>query len=318
MEILRTPDACFENLHDYPFEPHYVKVPDQEGGQLRIHFVDEGPRDAQPVVLLHGNPTWSYLYRKLIPRLSRAGHRVIAPDLVGLGRSDKPARLEDYSVARHCAWMRAALIDGLGLRDIHLVLHDWGGIVGLRILGEHPERIASVVISNTGLPLRDPSEPLPEDADVPKGPLAGFQKMVREAPRWEPWNMIQSGTLACLPPEVVAGYRAPYPEDRHAIGSRAFTQLLPTTATNPQYPDNWKAWQVVRRFERPFLTLYSDRDIVAPRGWRQFVEHVPGAAGQPHRVLEGGGHFLQEDVGPAYCEAVAEFLGRVAARRARP
>jgi len=308
VDVLRTPDECFANLFEYPFEPHYVEIPDGDGGSLRVHTVDEGPADAAPVVFLHGNPTWSYLWRNIIPPTLATGCRVLAPDLVGLGRSDKPSRMEDYSVARHVEWMQAALVDGLDLRNITFVLHDWGGIVGLRILGNHPERVSRVVISNTGLPVRDPVEPLPEDADTPKGPLVGFQKMVREAPRWELWNMIQQTTLRELPEEVLAAYRAPYPEDAYAVGSRAFTQLLPTTATNPQYPANWEAWQTVQRFEGPFLTLYSDQDIVAPNGHAQFTGSVPGAQGQPHTILEGGGHFLQEDVGPQYAEVLVRFL----------
>jgi haloalkane dehalogenase len=308
VEILRTPDSCFANLRDYAFEPHYVEIPDLAGGTLRIHYVDEGPRDADPVVMLHGNPTWSYLWRSIIPPVAAQGWRVIAPDLVGLGRSDKPTEMADYSVARHVEWMRSALIDTLGLQRISFVLHDWGGIIGLRILGEHPDRIARVVISNTGLPLRDPAEPMPPDADEPKGRLAAFQKMVREAPRWEPWNMIQATSPTQLPDEVIAAYRAPYPEDRYTIGSRAFTQLLPTTADNPQYPANWEAWQVVQKFQNPFLTLYSDQDVVAPHGHRQFRDAVPGAKEQPHTILKGGGHFLQEDVGDEYADVLVRFL----------
>ena len=309
MQTLRTPDARFEALDDYPFEPNYVEIPDLDGGTLRVHYVDEGPRTAAPVVMLHGNPSWSYLWRKIIPPVVAQGWRVIAPDLVGLGRSDKPTEMADYSVARHVEWMRAALIDKLRLHDIHFVLHDWGGIVGLQILGQHPDRVASVVISNTGLPIRDPEEPLPLDADEPKGNLVAFQKMAREAPRWEPWNLIPATCVTDMPASVVAAYRAPFPDEPYTIGSRAFTQLLPTTATNPQYPANWDAWQTLQSFERPFLTLYSDKDAVAPNGHMQFREAVPGARGQAHTILEGGGHFLQEDVSPDYAAALVKFLG---------
>jgi len=308
LDYLRTPDSRFEKLHDYPFEPHYVEVPDLDGGTLRVHYVDEGPVDADPVVMLHGNPTWSYLWRKIIPKIATSGWRVIAPDLVGLGRSDKPTEMSDYSVARHVEWMRSALIDALELKKITFVLHDWGGIIGLRILGQHPDRIARVVISNTGLPLRDPAEPMPPDADEPKGHLAAFQKTVREAPRWEPWNVIQATSPSELSEEVISAYRAPYPEDHYTIGSRAFTQLLPTTASNPQYPANWEAWQVVQKFEGPFLTLYSDKDVVAPNGHLQFRDTVPGAKTQPHTILKGGGHFLQEDVADEYAEVLVGFL----------
>lgn len=251
MKILRTPDACFDNLVGYPFEPHYLEISDGEGqdGTLRVHYVDEGPRDAAPVVFLHGNPTWSYLLRKIIVPIVATGHRTIALDLVGTGRSDKPSEMKDYTVARHVEWIRAAIVDALDLHDVSFVLHDWGGIIGLRILGEHPDRIARVCISNTALPVRDPAEPLPPGPHPPSGPLAGFQKMVREAPSWPHWEMLRALTIADLPQEVVDGFHAPYPEPKYLVGNRQFTQLLPTTPDNPMYPANWEAWQVVQHGE---------------------------------------------------------------------
>jgi haloalkane dehalogenase len=308
VKILSTPPGATAGLADYPFASHYVTVPDGAGGRLRVHYVDEGPRSGRPVVFLHGNPSWSFLWRKQIAAVAAAGYRAIAPDLVGLGLSDKPCELADYTVARHVAWTRAALVEALDLRDFVFVLHDWGGIIGLRILAEHPDRVAGVVISNTGLPERDPGEPLPPGPIEASGPFAGFQKMAREAPLWEPWRLLEGMMVTPVRDEVRAGYRAPYPEPALTIGSRAFTQLLPTRPDNPMLPDNWRAWQVLERWGRPFLTLYSDKDIVAPTGWQTLVARVPGAKGQPHEILEGGGHFLQEDVPDEYNRALLAWL----------
>lgn len=305
MEILRTPAAA-AGLADFPFAPRWAAV----GDGLRLHYVDEGPRDAPPVVFVHGNPSWAYIWRRQIAAAAAAGWRAVAVDLIGMGLSDKPSRIEDYTVARHVEWTRAALVDVLGLDRMRLVLHDWGGIIGLRVLAAHPERVAGVAISNTGLPERDPAEPLPPGPHEPRGPFAAFQRMAREAERWEPWTMLEGVMVTPVDPAVRRGYQAPYPEPALTVGSRAFTQLLPTRPDNPMLPDNWHAWRVLERFERPFVTLYSDRDIVAPRGWQAFVERVPGARGQPHAVLAGGGHFLQEDLPAAYTAALLAWLGR--------
>jgi len=308
MRILTTPLGATAELADYPFSSHYLSVPDGDGGRLRIHYLDEGPKTGKPVVFLHGNPSWSYIWRKQIPAVVAEGFRAIAPDLVGMGLSEKPSELGDYSVAHHVRWMRSALIESLGLRDIVFVLHDWGGIIGLRLVAEYPERIAGVAISNTGLPERDPSEPLPPGPLEASGPFADFQRGAREAPVWEPWNMLPMCMATPASEEVCAGYRAPYPDPSLTIGSRAFTQLLPTRPDNPMLPDNWKAWKVLERFEAPFVTLYSDKDLVAPNGWKGFVERVPGAKGQPHEILAGGGHFLQEDLPEAYTAALVAWL----------
>jgi len=311
MELLSSPPDAAAHLADFPFAPHWVSIADGEGGTLRVHYVDEGPRDGRAVVFLHGNPSWAYIWRHQIAAVAGLGRRAVALDLVGMGLSDKPSRLEDYSVTRHVAWTTAAL-DALGLGDFVFVLHDWGGIIGLRILAGEPTRVAGVVISNTGLPARDPSLPLPPGPLEARGPFAEFQKMAREAPRWEPWTFLPMCMATPPRDEVVAGYHAPYPDAALTIGSRAFTQLLPTRPDNPMLPDNWRAWQVLERYQRPFLTLYSDRDIVAPSGWQALVARIPGAAGQPHQVLTGGGHFLQEDLPEAYTQALTTWLREVA------
>lgn len=308
MQMIRTPDERFSNLPDYPFEPHYAEIPDLEGGTLRMHYVDEGPRDAKPVVFIHGNPSWSFIWRKMIPSVVDAGYRAIAVDLIGMGRSDKPTKMEDFSVARHVEWTRSALADALDLRDITLVLHDWGGIVGLRFLHHHPDRVARVCLTNSGLFLRDPSEPMPEKIE-PSGPFADFQKMVRETPDWPHWEMLR--LMLCVnevPQEVVDAYHAPYPTPDFLCGNRQFTQMLVTTPNNPQLPDNWEAWQTVKRFDRPMLTIFSEQDMVTKGSEKRFIKEVPGCREQPHVMLEGAGHFLQEDLPETWLEHFLPWL----------
>ena len=308
MKTLQTPDMCFVDLHEYPFAPNFAEVPDLEGGSLRVHYVDEGPRDAHPVVFIHGNPSWSYAWRNVIPVIAAAGYRAIALDLVGLGRSDKPTEMSDYTVARHVEWIRSALIDVLDLKNFTLVLQDWGGIIGLRTLAAHPDRVARVCLANSGMFLRDPAKPIEPEELEPNGPFAAFQKMVRETPDWPHWETVRAMTLSDLPEETVAGYRAPYPEAKYLTGNRQFTQMLATTADNPQLVDNWEAWQVIQKFERPFVTIFTDQDQISAQGYKPFVQHVAGAQGQPHQIIKGGSHFFQEDVLDEFNEALMTWL----------
>jgi haloalkane dehalogenase len=308
LKTLRTPDSRFDNLHEYAFEPHYAEIPDLDGGTLRVHYVDEGPADGAPVVFIHGNPSWSYGWRNVVPAVAKAGYRAIAVDLVGLGRSDKPSEMSDYTIARHVEWMRSALIDVLDLRGLTLVLQDWGGTVGLRILAAHSDRIARVCLANTGMFLRDPAKPITPEELVPSGPFAAFQKMVRETPNWEHWNVVRSLVLSDMPQEVVDGYHAPYPDEQSLVGNRQFTQMLATTADNPQLPANWEAWQEIQKFEKPFVTIYTDKDQLTATGYKPFVAKVPGAKGQPHKIIEGGSHFFQEDVLEEFNEALIAWL----------
>ncbi len=311
MRILHSPDDAIDGLGGYPAERRLVEIPSGDGQRLRVHLVDANPVGSSPapvVVMLHGNPSWSYLWRHQVGPLVEAGYRVIAPDLVGMGMSDKPAELDDYTVARHVEWMRALLVDELALSDVDFVLHDWGGIIGMRLAAENPGLVNRMVISNTGLPDRDPAEPLPSNIEA-TGPFADFQRMAREAPVWEPWAMLPMTMVTEAPSEVVEGYRAPYPDPSLTIGSRAFTQLLPTRPDNPMYPANHEAWKVLEQWTKPVLTIFSDQDIVAPEGWKPIVGRIPGADGQPHVILEGGGHFLQEDIPEAYNEALLAWLG---------
>lgn len=298
MKILRTPDERFANLPGYPFAPHYLNVPDGEGGALRVHYVDEGPSTARPVLLLHGEPSWSYLYRKMIPIIAGAGHRVIAPDLVGFGKSDKPADRADYTFQRHVDWMTSVL-EQLDLREITLFGQDWGALIGLRLVAEHPDRFARVIIGNGGLPTGD-------------GPVSEaflrWQTFSQTSPTFDIGRIIQGGTVTTLPDEVVAAYDAPFPDDSYKAGARAFPSLVPTSPDDPAAPANRKAWEVLGRWEKPFLTTFSDSDPITRGGERVLQARIPGAKGQPHTTIAGAGHFLQEDKGEELARVIVEFI----------
>ena len=299
MDALRTPDERFADLPGFPFAPHYVEVADGEGGSLRVHHLDEGPAGAPVVLLLHGEPSWSYLYRTMIPVLADAGLRCIAPDLVGFGRSDKPTRQSDYSYARHVEWMREALFDHLDLTGVTLVGQDWGGLIGLRLVAEHPDRFARVVAANTGLPTGD--RPL-TDA------FLAWQKFSQESPSFPIGRIIAGGCAVTPTDEVVAAYDAPFPDDAYTAGARIFPSLVPTSPADPAAAANEAAWAVLAAFEKPFLTAFSDGDPITGGGHAIFQRTVPGAQGQPHTTIEGGGHFLQEDRGPELARVVADFV----------
>lgn len=305
---LRTPDSCFENLADYPFAAKYVDVSCDDGASLRMGYVDEGPRLGPPVVMVHGNPTWSYMWRKLIPVLTKNGYRAIAIDLIGMGRSDKPSKMNDYSVAKHEAWVAEALFDKLGLTDAHFILHDWGGIIGLRAIANNQGRVSSVIFSNTGFPVRDPTEPITQMARDGAQKLRFFQLYVRFRKNWQHWKTLSRLTLAEMPKEVIAGFAAPYPDKRYLTGNRQFTQLLPTRNDNPMLTENWHALQKLRKFEKPFLTLYSDQDQVAPKGFNSVRPIIPGTRNYEPIILKGGSHFLLEDVPEDYAREVITFL----------
>lgn len=311
MNRLRTPDACFENLADFPFAANYVDVSDHEGGCLRLAYVDEGPRDGQPVVMIHGNPTWSYMWRKLIPVLAANGFRAIAIDLIGMGRSDKPTQMSDYTIARHEAWAREALFEKLQLTDAHFILHDWGGIIGLRAIADHQDRVASVIMSNTGFPVRDPNEPITKMARKGAAMLRRFQLYIRFRKNWQHWKTLSRITLKDMPAEDVASFAAPYPDKRYLVGNRQFTQMLPTRNDNPMLVENWHALQKLKSFEQPFQAIYSDKDQVSPKGFHSVRPAIPGTRDYEPIILKGGSHFLLEDVPEAYAREVIAFLENI-------
>jgi haloalkane dehalogenase len=293
MDILRTPDERFANLPGYPFTPHYVEV-----DTLRIHYVDEGPPHAAPVLLLHGEPSWSYLYRKMIPLLTAAGHRVVAPDLVGFGRSDKPTQRQDYTYQRHVDWVRS-LLEQLNLRHITLVGQDWGGLIGLRLAAEHSDRFARIVAANTFLPT----------GDVPAGDaFLAWQRYSQETPDFHVGGIVRGGCVTDLTPEIIAAYNAPFPDDRYKAGARQFPILVPTSPDDPAAGPNRKAWDVLRRWQKPFLTAFSDSDPITHGADRVLQEAIPGATGPRHTTISGAGHFLQEDKGEDLARVIIEFL----------
>ena len=295
MKVLRTPDERFDDLPAFPWTPSYAETSDG----LRMAYLDEGA--GQTVLLLHGEPSWSYLYRKMIPVLLDAGYRVVAPDLIGFGRSDKPAEQEDYTYARHVEWVRSLLFDRLDLTDIVLVCQDWGGLIGLRLVAEHPERFAAVVAANTGLP--DGTRRLPDA-------WWQFHDFVQRTPDLPISFLVRAACLDGLTDEEAAAYDAPFPDASYKNGARAFPGLIPQTEDNPATPDNQRAWQVLETWDKPFLCAFSDGDPITSGGERVLMERIPGAKNQPHTTIRGGGHFLQEDRGAELASVVVDWLRR--------
>jgi haloalkane dehalogenase len=293
MDILRTPDDRFHDLPGYGFAPHYLDV-----GGLRVHYLDEGPRDAAPVLLLHGEPSWSYLYRKMVAPIVAAGHRVIAPDLVGFGRSDKPARREDYSYQSHVDWLTGVLV-GLDLQRITLFCQDWGGLLGLRLVAENEGRFARVVASNTYLPTGDER--------VGEAFLA-WQKFSQEVPVFPVGRIVASGCAKPVGDDVARAYDAPFPDESYKAGARQFPLLVPTRPDDPASAANRAAWEVLGRWEKPFLTAFGDSDPITRGGDKRLQERIPGARGQAHVTVKGGGHFVQEDCGEELAGIVVGFI----------
>lgn len=298
MEVLRTPESQFENLPDFEYPPHYLQVDDFEGGELRMHYLDEGPKDGPVVLLMHGEPSWCYLYRKMIPIITAAGYRAVAPDLIGFGRSDKPADRKDYTYARHMGWMQSFL-DQLDLQDIHLVCQDWGGLLGLRLVGENPGRFASVVAANTFLPTGD--------TDLGEA-FKKWRQFSQETPQFHVAGVIKGGTVTPLPQEVIDAYNAPFPDESYKEGARQFPMLVPASPDDPAAEPNRSAWKVLSQWQKPFLTAFSDSDPVTKGADRYFQKFVPGARGLDHVTIRNGGHFLQEDQGEVLAEVVVRFL----------
>lgn len=290
--VLRTPDSRFERLPGYPFAPHYAGI-----GGLRLHYVDEGDPKAPPVLMLHGEPTWSYLYRKMIPVFVQAGYRALAPDLIGFGKSDKPAAVGDYSYQRHVDWLRAWM-EQLDLRDITLVCQDWGSLLGLRLAAEHEARFARVVVANGFLP-------------TARNKVPPVFRAWRAFARYSPWfpigGIVRSGCITQLSPGEIAAYDAPFPSSAYKAGARAFPRLVPTEENDPAVPANRAAWEMLGRWQKPFLTLFGRHDRIVGRADRPLQQQVPGAQGQPHDRLRAG-HFIQEDIGPELAQRIVEWM----------
>jgi haloalkane dehalogenase len=333
MKTLRTPDERFADLPGYPFEPNYTEVPDGDGGTLRVHHIDEGPRDGTLVLCMHGQPSWSYLYRRMIPVLTGAGFRVIAPDLVGYGRSDKPASREDVSYQRQVDWMTAWLTSN-DIKGATLVGQDWGGLIGLRLVAENPERFDRVVIANTGLPAPEnvseeraaavrkfreeaPTPTLGEvmqailgaDPERPEMAFAHWQKWCWETEDLPIGPMI-AGTMdgIQLTPEEIAAYDAPFPDPSYKMVPRAMPSHVPTLSDDPSLAANLRAWDALSKWEKPFLCAFCDNDPITAGADRPFRERVPGARNRAHPTIKGGGHFLQEGRGEELAKIVVDFV----------
>ncbi|WP_328403041.1 haloalkane dehalogenase [Nocardia sp. NBC_00403] len=298
MRILRTPDERFAGLPGFPFEPHYVEVAAGDGTMLRVHYLDEGPPDGEVVLLLHGEPSWSYLYRRMIPALVAAGLRAIAIDLVGFGRSDKPADRDAYTYQAHVEWTWAA-VEAIGLDGITLVCQDWGGLIGLRLVGEHSERFARVVAANTFLPTGDRH---PGDA------FLAWQRFSQETPNFQAGKIVNGACLTDLTPEVIAAYDAPFPDDTYKQGARQFPLLVPVSPEDPAAPANRAAWAALETFERPFLCAFSDSDPITRGGDKVLCSKIPGAAGHPPVTITSAAHFLQEDKSEELAAVVVDFV----------
>ena len=296
---LRTPEERFTGLSDYPFEPHYATV----GDGLRLHYVDEGPRDGAPVLMLHGEPSWSYLYRHMVPLFADAGYRALAPDLIGFGKSDKPEQKSDYSYAGHVAWIREWL-EELDLHDVTLVCQDWGSLIGLRLAAEHEDRFARIVVANGFLPIAD--RPAPRAFHI-------WRAFALHSPVLPVGRIVDIGSRRRLTRAERAAYDAPFPSARYKAGARAFPALVPTRPDDPAVPANRAAWERLGAWEKPFLTLFGAADPILGRGDRPLQAHVPGAQGQPHARLDGS-HFVQEDQGPEIARRVLAWMRDTAGR----
>lgn len=298
MKVLRTPDAAFAGIADFPFAPHYLEITDPDDGtKLRVHYVDEGPRNAPVVLMMHGEPSWSYLYRKMIGPVVAAGFRVVAPDLIGFGKSDKPGKKTDYSYARHVAWMRQ-WVEALDLTRTTLVCQDWGSLIGLRLVAEMPDRFAGVVLSNGGLP---------EGGPAPRA-FAIWRSFSKWSPVFPIGRIVNAGAKRALSPAEIAAYDAPFPDSSYKAGARIFPSFVPFE-NNVAIPDQKRAWQMFEQWDKPFLCCFSDADPVTRGGEKRFIGRVPGTKGQPHCTLKGG-HFIQENDPQGFVDCILKVTKR--------
>lgn len=290
MKILRTPENAFDQITDFPYTPKYCEV--DKG--LQMHYIAEG--EGPVVLLLHGEPSWAYLYRKMIPGLVAAGLRVIVPDLIGFGKSDKPSEQSDYTYAKHIQWTQA-LLDHLQLKDINVFIQDWGGLIGLRLLTANPDNFASIVAGNTMLPT---------GTVTPPQAFLDWQKFATTSPKFDVATVLQRATTTELSPAILAAYNAPFPTEENKVGARIFPALVPTSENDPESENNKAAWGILCQWQKPFLTLFSDQDPITKGGEQVFQKLIPGTKDQDHQIVSGG-HFLQEDQGELLAQLMIEF-----------
>jgi len=295
--IHRTPDCRFESLPGFEFKPNYVELDDAGLGKIRVHYLDEGPRDGRLILCMHGNPSWGYLYRKMVPVLVEAGYRVLVPDLVGFGRSDKPEGAECYSYAKHIAWMRDWLL-ALNVSNITLVAQDWGGLIGLRLLTAMPDSFSAACLSNTGLPTGD--QQMPEA-------FLKWRAWSTGSPDFDPGLIVNEFGRGTLTEAEMDAYRAPFPDDSYLAHVRAFATLVPSSPNDPESENNRTAWRILMQWGKPVLLCFSDGDPITGGGDKVFMKLVPGTRGQAHVILNGG-HFIQEARGEEWAQKIVSWL----------
>jgi haloalkane dehalogenase len=298
IDALRTPDEKFANLPGYDYRPNYLEVPDDRYGPLRMHYLDEGDSDAPIILLTPTQGSWVYIYREMIPLLTDAGFRVVAPDYIGFGRSDKLQNEEDYSFNRHIDWLKS-FMDQLEIRDATGFLLDWGGFFGLRLAVEKPHYFSRLVLLNTQLPTGDPSSGHAWFRD--------WREKMLSMPRFPQGNMVNDGVIKKLAPETIAAYDAPYPDPSYLTGPRRFPMILPIDLDSPARPANLKAWEKLASYNKPVLTLFADSFRAGPMGPKKLIDHIPGAAGQPHAIIENTSFYIVEDVGQELARRVIRF-----------
>lgn len=297
-EVKRTPEERFRNLPGFDFEPHYIEVTNSESGPLRMHYIDEGSRDGHIILCLHGQASWSYLYRKMIPILVGQGFRVIAPDYVGFGRSDKLASDTDYSYQAHIDWLRSFL-SVMKMKNVTAFMFDWGGHFGLRIAADNPEFFNRIILSNTLFPM-GPQERSDEF-------VKWAEKIVKQ-PVFPIGDMVSQGVVNELSSEVVAAYDAPFPDENFKAGPRSFPMIMPIAADRPGVSENRAAWQKLAKWEKPLLTLFSKRAAETEVPPFKIQTHIPGAKGQPHALLADAGFFIAEDKSEELADRIIDFV----------
>ena len=301
MTVLRTPASCFDSLPGYAFEPHYVDVPDERYGPLRMHYLDEGEADAPVIVLTPTQGSWVYIYRKMIPLLVAGGYRVLAPDYIGFGRSDKLPNETDYSFQRHIDWLKSFMAQ-LEVHDATGFLFDWGGFFGLRLAAEEPHYFARLICLNTQLPTGEPS--------AGHAWFRNWREEMLAMERFPQGEMVATGVVKELAADVIQAYDAPYPDPSFLSGPRRFPMILPIDPDNPARPANLAAWEQLRSYTKPVLTLFNDAFLGSSMGPERLIEHIPGAASQPHAGISNTSFYIIED---SWAELASRTLDFIAA-----